>query len=406
MITLVNFLYTILVIYLSAYSIFWIVSTVLGLFYRPPFTVANSENPELLLLLPAYKPSPIFTEVLARVTKAIGERNIKVLVLLQEADPKYRVEAESHGFMVEEKVFSMLPGNSYHHALKYLTARITDYNKAGFLPEFVMLLDKDNLIDEDFFSNISEDLYNRYDVFQGRRLALNTDQSTSFFDAVSEGLNDLMFRAAGCKAGDTLEISGSSALIRTSLFCKAINQLNPKAPGFDKNFMVNILTSEKSNSMIFLPDCKVREEKTNSIEAHNPQRLRWFGEQYFNAVFSAPVLFNSWLHKGRWSALWYLVVLCRPPRSVQLLLLPLLVLGELIMLLFTSSLSYTLPLIVISTVFVLLSSWLTLRHLGLQSKAFQFALRLPTLAVHNIINALKSVKAENRGKFIHTEHKL
>lgn len=405
MITLLSLLYVILVALLSFYSLFWLVSTLIGLSYKAPQSSQNPHSPETLLLLPAYKPSPIFHNVLDSVAKAIKNRNIKVLVLLQEAEAGFETTALSHGFMVDDKAFSHLPGNSYHHALQYLTAWI-DKHTAQWKPEFVMLLDKDNIIDEQFFNKIDTHLYEQYDVLQGRRVSLNTDQSTSFFDTVSEGLNDLMFRAAGCRAGNTLEISGSAALIRTHLFREAINNLNPKAPGFDKNFMVNILTNEVKTEMVYLPYSIVREEKTTSIEAHNPQRLRWFGEQYFNAIFSSKALISTWLKKGRWSALWYLMVLYRPPRSVQILILPLLLLAEIGLALYMGNLSNTFIPIFLSTLFVGLSGWLTLGQLKLQSEALHFVVHLPALAINNIANAFKSVKSENRGKFIHTDHKL
>lgn len=406
MINLLHLLYVALVALLSFYSLFWLISTFLGLSYKAPGSGSHSGNPEILLLLPAYKPSPIFHDVLKAVAKAIRGRNIKVLVLLQEAGPGFKSAAQSLGFMVEEKAFSHLPGNSYHHALQYLTGRIDRLTHQQWRPKFVMLLDKDNMIDVQFFDKVAPGLYERYDVLQGRRVSLNTDQSTSFFDTVSEGLNDLMFRAAGCKAGDTLEISGSAALIRTGLFKEAIDTLNPKAPGFDKNFMVNILTTADKTRMVYLPYCIVREEKTHTIAAHNPQRLRWFGEQYFNAIFSSRTLLRTWATKRRWSALWYLIVLYRPPRSVQVLVLPLLLAGELGLAWYMGDLSSTFIPVLLSTCFVGLSGWLTLGHLHLRSKAMHFIIHLPVLAMHNIVNAFKSIKSENRGKFIHTDHQL
>jgi cellulose synthase/poly-beta-1,6-N-acetylglucosamine synthase-like glycosyltransferase len=406
MITLLHALYLTLVLLLGFYSTFWLITTLIGLGYKSPTAIASEDNPEILLLLPAYKPSDIFLEVLMAVSKAIANRNIKVLVLLQEADPKYHRAALAHGFMAEEKAFSHLAGNSYHHALKHLVSNLASAAEEGIQPQFVMLLDKDNIIDPNFFASISHDLFLNYDVLQGRRVALNVDGETSFFDAVSEGLNDIMFRAAPTRVGDTLEISGSGALLRTELFCEAIKELNPKAPGYDKNFMVNVLTSGRSARMIYLPYCQVMEEKTTTIGAHNPQRVRWFGEQYFNAIYSARPLLATWIQKGRWSALWYLLVLCRPPRSLQLLVVPLLAGIELIVLLFTGVISLSLIITVLSALAIILAAGLTLLHFNLAKQSISHILDLPKLARHNLSNAIKSVKSENQGKFIHTEHKL
>ncbi|CAN0594319.1 unnamed protein product, partial [Laminaria digitata] len=187
-------LYILTILFLGFYSAFWLISTLIGLGYKAPTKGSSNKNPEILLLLPAYKPSDIFFDVLTAVSKAIGDRNIKVLVLLQEADTKFEQAARAHGFLVEEKAFGHLPGNSYHHALKHLVGQIIADLYENVHPDYVMLLDKDNIIEPDFFSNISNDLYQSFDVLQGRRVALNTDRTTSFFDAVSEGLNDIMYR--------------------------------------------------------------------------------------------------------------------------------------------------------------------------------------------------------------------
>lgn len=406
MITLVHTLYILTVLFLGFYSAFWLISTLIGLGYKAPAKGSSDKNPEILLLLPAYKPSYIFFDVLKAVTKAIGDRNIKVLVLLQEADTKFEQAVHAQGFLVEEKAFGHLPGNSYHHALKHLVGQITSGTYENVHPDFAMLLDKDNIIEPDFFSSISNDLYQSFDVLQGRRVALNTDGTISFFDAVSEGLNDIMYRASPTRLGSVLEISGSGALIKTALFCEAIDRLNPKAPGYDKNFMVNVLTSSTSVKMTYLPHCQLMEEKTSSLDAHDPQRVRWFGEQYFNAIHSAKSLISTCLKKGRWSALWYLLVLCRPPRSLQLLVVPMIAMVELLVLFSTGVISITLIIALFSTLAILSAAWITLVHLNLTHQALNHIKDLPKLAWHNLSNAIKSVKSENQGKFIHTEHKL
>ncbi len=90
-------------------------------------------NPEMLLILPAYKPGKIFLKVLASIQQAIAQRNIKVYVLLQEAEPHFHEQVAAYGFIVEEQTFSHLPGNSYHHALHHIVDRLRTCERAGHL---------------------------------------------------------------------------------------------------------------------------------------------------------------------------------------------------------------------------------------------------------------------------------
>ena len=129
-----------------------------------------------------------------------------------------------------------------------------------------------------------------------------------------------MFRAANSRLNVLPEVSGSAALIETNTFCNAIENLDSKAPGYDKNFMVQLLTGNPVKG-IFIPASKIYEEKTDDLDSFQPQRVRWFGEQYYNALFSGKKLIQAWV-KGRWSALVYLIILWRPPRSTQLFIVP------------------------------------------------------------------------------------
>jgi hypothetical protein len=394
--------------YLSFYSLYWFLSTFLGMCYRPQKPeVRNHSNPNMLIILPAYKPGKIFHRVAICVNQAIHGRNVRVYILLQEAEPGYRKAMEKLGFWVEEATFSHLNGNSYHHALKHIVKQISSFEEHNnWKPDFVMLVDKDNLLDEDFFENITPDDYAQYDVIQGRRCSINAKGEVSFFDTVSESLNDTMFRSAKSLFKSIIEISGSGALIRTEIFKDAINRLDPKAPGYDKNFMVQILTRRQKVRTLFLPYVKLYEEKTDEMDSYNPQRVRWFGEQYYNAVYSSGKLLKAFVSLGRFSALEYLIALWRPPRSVHILLVPALGLLEIASYVWNGSWWLDFPFFTASTFTLGLATMFFLAKEKLLLKALRHIFSLPKLAFSNAKNAAASMKKENHGKFIHTQHKM
>lgn len=396
------------IIYLTFYSAYWLATILLGIAYkkkRP--TEKNENNPELLLILPAYKPSKIFSKVLDSIKVAISNRNIKVFVLLQDAEPHYKGLVEAYGFMVEEKSFKHLTGNSYHHALHYIKESIIISTNAGTMdPNFVMLIDKDNLLSPDFFAYIKMEVYQKYDVIQAKRTSINTDGSVSFFDTISEGLNDTMFRASKSLLGGTIEISGSGALIRTNVFLKAIDRLDGNAPGYDKNFMVQLLSADRKVRTTYLPYVQLFEEKTSEIESYNPQRLRWFGEQYYNAFYSVGKLLNAFFKYGRFSAIDYLLVLWRPPRSIQILIVPILGFIEITAYAWQGYWWLGFPFLSLSSLFLFLASIIFLLKTKLLWTSLNHAMALPLLAMHNAFNARNSIKKENQGKFIHTDHKM
>jgi cellulose synthase/poly-beta-1,6-N-acetylglucosamine synthase-like glycosyltransferase len=394
-------------IYFCFYGLYWLVLVLAGKEKVIKHASLYNDNPEILLVLPAYQPGPIFLKVLDAVATASHNRNIKTFVLLQHADSKYGDYARQKGFWVESKEFDHLPGNSYQHALRYITQRINSKQNLGRInPEFVMLLDKDNLIAPDFFSHIPPHVYDQFDIIQGKRLSLSTTNAVSFFDHMAERLNDTMFRYAKQNLGCMIEISGSGALIETDLFIDTIQRLDKQAPGFDKNFMVNLLDSKREVRTIFWPACTLQEEKTSAIEAHNPQRIRWFGEQYYNALYHGSQLMNSAIRHKRWAPVDYLLTLCRPPRSVQVMLVSLLALLELGIYALTNNWVLMLPVMVIAASLQSIALTIFVIRQKALLKSLRYSLRLPMLAIYNFGNAIKSIRKENQGKFIHTKHHL
>jgi len=302
-----------LAVYLTFYSFYWLCLTLLGLPSRSSnFSDSLSTSPEILLILPAYKPGERFLDVLDSLPKAIQKRNIKVLVLLQDADEKYYHYSVTKGFICIQKSFSHLSGNSYQHALRFITQWIDKQRLRGTCnPEFVMLVDKDNVI-----------------------------------------APDRQVRAT------------------------------------------------------FLPQCIVTEEKTNNISNHNPQRIRWFGEQYYNAIHHSGTLLRAAFQFRRPAALDYLITLCRPPRSIQVVISPILCFGECVYFWATSAWPIGIPLFSISWLLLSVALVVFLLHENALLKATLSIGSLVKLAYFNLFNAVKSVRAENKGKFIHTTHHL
>jgi hypothetical protein len=391
-------------IFYSTFSLALILISVFSKKGSPPNT--SESNPQILIILPAYKPGPIFYEVLDSTEYATSGRDIRVYVLLQEAETGYAEYARKKGFYVEEEKFSHLPGNSYQHALRHIRrVIIQEQEKGRWHPKFIIPVDKDNILSKDFFNNIPEELYKNYHVIQGKRAPLNTDTAIAFFDSMTEALNDCMFRSAKARIGSMVEISGSGVLIATDLFLQAIDKLDPNAPGFDKNFMVQLISSHKKVRTIFWPASELKEEKTAELMSFNRQRLRWFGEQYYNALFHGKTLIKTFHSHRRFAALDYLITLWRPPRSVQFALTPLLALVEIALLFFDYwPLQY--PLFSVACVILITAITLFLLREGAFTQAMKHSTKLPVLAYNNFFTAARSIKKENRGSFVHTTHKL
>lgn len=378
----------ILLFILVGYSIYMFVLVLSGMFYRPA-AVGNFETPRIKILLPAYKPDEVFMKVMKQLKMVTEGQSVDVFILFQYADLKYCEMAGALGFEYEIKAFDHLGGNSYQHALNYLAKHhLSDSDH-----EHVMILDKDNLIAADFFEELKKIDLSGFDLVQSVRGPLEVGEGLQVFDALSERFNDLMLRAGKCFWGGVVELSGSAALIRVDVFKQCIEKLDPQAPGFDKNFMVNLLIDYPLLKTMFSERLVVYEEKTAAIQNYDAQRLRWFGEQYYNAFYKAGSLLKNAL-RGNFKSLDYWLSLVRPPRVVLM---------AISFLLTTIDLWDGQPGI-LSIAFVL--NALTMLVVSFpyldQIKASHFLIKGWSILHSNVISALTSLNKKHIGTFIHT----
>jgi len=350
----------------------------------------ESELPRIKVLLPAYQPDQTFLKVLANLKKAKKKHPIDVFILFQEADEAIVEASREYNFEYTEKTFSHLPGNSYRHALQYLC----DEHLNELTHKYTLILDKDNIMDPDFFDQLATASLRDYHIIQAARVPLKTTEGIQLFDAISERYNDLKLRKGKLQLGGALEISGSAAVIKTVLFKHAIRHMDEKAPGYDKNFMVKLLTTSVKLQTAFNDRMVVREEKTAAVENYRSQRLRWFGEQYFNAFYNSRALLGAAFLKGKFRSLDYWVTLIRPPRSLQLVAASLLVMFDLLDL----RLGYlSLPFLFNTISFVIVALPITK-----PSQVKQLVLGLNKVTLSNLITSVTCLKKKYQNKFIHT----
>jgi len=185
------------------------------------------------------------------------------------------------------------------------------------------------------------------------------------------------------------ELSGSALLFKIEAFNIATRNLDARAPGMDKNLLIQLLLANKKIS--YVPDAQVLEEKTDNNEVIKKQRIRWFGNQYFNAFYWGKAL----LLKGKPATLDYAITLYRPPRSIQMVILPILASLEI-----TFNINYIFAL---STILTFTGILVFLVKEKIWQEAFKIAFTLPRMAFDNLKSALKGSSKKQQGKFISTE---
>ncbi len=304
-------LYTIIASILLFYALYMLLTVGIGLFYKSPNRVFDNCDHSLIVFFPIYKPG---TQVIQNIKKQANELkglNAKLFILSQEADYEIDEELAKLADHHISETFSHLPGNSYHYALEFAVNKIESFDSDV---ESVLLMDPDNFMKAASIKKLIAGRQSGYDVVLSRRKSYSKESSTSLFDGMSERLNDYMFRRSKTLLGFHPELSGSGMLMETQLFKQAVLKLDKKSPGMDKQLLIRMMFTKQDLTISYDESAIVFDEKTEDADAFSRQRLRWFGNQYYNAyTFGWRLLTSKSL-----SLIDYGISLWRPPRSFQI----------------------------------------------------------------------------------------
>ncbi len=161
-------------------------------------------------------------------------------------------------------------------------------NKAmEILPEtydIVVILDADNLMAPGFLAKINATFDQGAIAVQGHRKARNMDTSLAILDAVSEEINNHIFRKGHRVLGLSSAIIGSGMAF-DYLYFKSMMSNVTAIGGFDKDIELRMLS--EGRKILYLDDAIVLDEKVRKEEVFSNQRRRWLSAQlvYFRRDF-------------------------------------------------------------------------------------------------------------------------
>ncbi len=377
------------------YALYLLLNMAAALFYTKPKLPHRGTEHCFLLFYPAYRPDKKFVQNLERMQEELQGLNAKLYVLSQEADESINQELKQIADYFDAATFSNGEGNAYHKALQFAVGQISRFSTRQQKIRSVLLMDPDNYTDRKSIERLLSAREEGADVVLSRRISISEEGQSSLFDGLSERINDYMMRRSKMVLGLLPELSGSGMMMDRKLFEQAVMKLDRKAPGMDKQLLINMMFSKQDLNIVFDEGALVYDEKTEDSDAFNRQRQRWFGNQYYNASVSGRQLFWSM----RASMIDYAVALWRPPRSVQVLVS--LLFAPIDLLLYLKG-WIPAPLIAASALALIVALSVFLLNEGKWAHAFKKSLSMASISFLNAFSAFRSLLPGNSGRFIHT----
>lgn len=143
--------------------------------------------------------------------------------------------------------------------------------------DIAVILDADNLMAPDFLQQVDTAFQRGWRILQGHRVAKNTDSSVAVLDAISEEINNHIFRLGHRSVGLSAALIGSGMAFEYTLLKEIMPEVQAVG-GFDKELEMRLL--RQRIPFTYLANAFVYDEKVSNEAVFERQRTRWIAAQY------------------------------------------------------------------------------------------------------------------------------
>lgn len=244
------------------------------------FTKASKLR-RMVVLIPAYKEDGVIVEVATDALHQDYPRDkYDVVVIADSLKPETVKKLQSIPVKVVEVKFEKSTKSKALNAA--MSALPETYDCA-------VILDADNLMESNLLHKINDAFEAGYQIVQGHRVARNLDTPVAILDAVSEEINNHIFREGNRAVGLSCSLIGSGMAFNYKMF-KEVMQNIQAVGGFDKE--LELYFTREGIKTAWLPLGYVYDEKVQNYESLGNQRRRWLAAQfiYFGQHFGPALL--------------------------------------------------------------------------------------------------------------------
>ncbi len=266
----------IIFVYFGFFALYFLFFSVASLFYRERYMPNDLPRSKYAIFIPAYKEDQVIVQVAHQAIDHQSQNCSFDVYIIADSLKKETIEKlESLPLVVIEVSFEQSTKSKALNRAMKIVNKIYDY---------AIVLDADNVMEPGFIDRINDTLNEGFIVVQGHRKDKNKNTSFAILDAVSEAVNNSIFRKGHRVTGLSAALIGSGFAIKYEYFKKLMKDIHAVG-GFDKELEIKII---RDNVRIGFSDkAVVLDEKVQKPEVFARQRRRWLSAQfiYFSRYF-------------------------------------------------------------------------------------------------------------------------
>ncbi|GAB3567329.1 glycosyltransferase family 2 protein [Spirosoma luteolum] len=222
------------------------------------------------VLIPAYKEDAVIVEsVTANLRQRYPADRFELIVIADSIQPAVLKQLADMPIRVIPVSFEV---STVSKAINAALAQIP----AGQY-DILMVADADNHMATDFLERINTAFSQGWRAVQGHRVAKNTNTGVAVLDAISEEINNHMWRKGSRALGLSSSIIGSGMAFEAELMRAGMASLHTMG-GYDKELEMNVILA--GNPIGYLEDAYIFDEKVANKAVFENQRTRWIAAQW------------------------------------------------------------------------------------------------------------------------------
>jgi cellulose synthase/poly-beta-1,6-N-acetylglucosamine synthase-like glycosyltransferase len=297
----------VLLILLGLATLYIFIFSFAGLFYQQRKYKTAATNRKIAVLIPGYQEDEVIQEVAkAALLQEYPKDRFDVVIIADSFQQKTLDNLKTLPIKLIEVSFDK---STKSKALNKAMATLTGAY------DIAVVLDADNIMARDFLTKINASFEQGFIAVQGHRTAKNINNSWAILDAVSEEINNNIFRKGHRVLGLSSAIIGSGMAFQYGYF-KSLMSTVTAVGGFDKEIELKML--KEGHKIMYLDDAMVYDEKIQKAEVFGNQRRRWLSAQlhYFRKDIWSAV--KNLLLKGNVDYFDKAIQFIQPPRVLLL----------------------------------------------------------------------------------------
>lgn len=289
-------------LYLMLASVYILVFAIAGRLYKQKIFPKARRYRKFAVLIPGYKEDKVIINTAEDALKQnYPKEKFDVIVIADSFQPQTLEKLRSLPIKVIEVSFEISKkSKALNECMKIIDE---DYDIA-------FVLDADNLMGQDVLTKINDAFDYGNNAVQVHRTAKNLDSNFAILDALSEEINNNIFRKGHRFLGLSSALIGSGIAIDYKLYKKTMATID--SIGEDKELELKII--KKKNEIEYITDAIVLDEKTKKPNVFVNQRRRWIAAQnyYFKSYFADGI--KMLIKKGDADYFYKVIQMIQPPR--------------------------------------------------------------------------------------------